>query len=136
MRSRKRSFGTSLLVHGWLAVGLLTAVWSLTALSVHSASKRLKALNDENVRLQSLLHRAERRPRGLRKIAAPPFQRTTRGLLKGRASPRSLYNNTTARQPGDGPLARVEAALPVVPGIQLKLGGRTVDSPNGDSKIA
>lgn len=136
MRSRKRCSAVPLLVHGWLAVGLLTGVWSVTALSVHSASKRLKALNDENVRLQSLLHHAERPPSGLRQIAAPPFQRTTRGLLKGRASPRSLYNNTKERRTGDGPLARVEGVLPVVPGIQLKFGCRSADSPNGDSKIA
>jgi hypothetical protein len=57
-------------MYGWMAVALLSGILWTTGLSVYSTSKRLSALRNENARLQSSLNSAERKTKGLRKMAA------------------------------------------------------------------
>lgn len=92
-----------------LAVALPIVALMMVGYSTHSLSKRLEALENENGRLRSLLHQAERRTKGLRRTAVPLIERAAGGFPEQAPMIKPSKHLDEATRPGNSmPLASIE----------------------------
>jgi len=94
-----------------LAVVLSIAALMMVGYSTHSVSKRLEALENENGRLRSLLHQAERKTKGLRRAAVPLIERAAGGFpAQAPMTKPSRYPDEADRDSNSKPLESIVSA--------------------------
>lgn len=102
------SFAESWTSPARLAVAVPIVALIMMGYSVHLGSKRLEGLENENVRLRSLLHHAERKTKGLRRAAGPFIERAGDFPEQPPITKPSRHLDETARPSNSRPLASLE----------------------------